>query len=454
MSNHPMPEKSPVPPPESGITPKKPPSSGSTPAYDAIILGGGAAGFFAAIRAAEENPSARILILEKARRPLGKVLISGGGRCNITHACFDAAQLVSYYPRGAAALRGAFSRFQPADTARWFESRGVKLKTEADGRMFPTTDNSQTIADCLENAAQEAGVTLWTQVTALQVDTVSTPGPDRAPRFRVTVRKAAATRTEELTARSLLFATGSDSASQALLSGLGHTVEPAVPSLFTFNIKDARLDGLAGLSVPQAELRLLEPDGAKSPIASQRGPLLITHWGLSGPAALRTSAWGARWLHERQYRAGLTVNWFHPLTTEKAHESLQNVRNNPANLRKKPGAHPLFDLPTRLWARFVSAAGIAQTQNWADVSKAAICALAEELTVGHYTISGKGQFKDEFVTCGGVRLDEVNFKTMESKKIPGLFFAGEVLDIDGLTGGFNFQNAWTTGWMAGGALLT
>lgn len=438
-----MPEKSTVPPPEGG----------DTQPYDAIILGGGAAGFFAAIRAAEENPSARILIIEKARRPLGKVLISGGGRCNVTHACFDPAQLVGYYPRGAAALRGAFSRFQPTDTVRWFESRGVTLKTEADGRMFPITDNSLTIADCLENAAREAGVTLWTQVTALKVDTVSPPGSDRTPRFLVTVRKAAATLTEELSAHSLLFATGSDSVCQTLLSGLGHTVETGVPSLFTFNIQDLRLDGLAGLSVPQAELRLLEPGGVKSAIAPQRGPLLITHWGLSGPVALRTSAWGARWLHERQYQAGLSVNWLYPLTTEKALESLQTVRNNPANSRKKPVAHPLFELPTRLWIRLVSVAGIAENQNWADVSKAALRTLAEELTAGRYQITGKGQFKDEFVTCGGVRLDEVDFKTMLSKKIPGLFFAGEVLDIDGLTGGFNFQNAWTTGWLAGGGLI-
>lgn len=449
-----MPKKSTpaaLPPPSSGLS-AKPPESGGT-YYDAIILGGGAAGFFAAIRAAEENPGARILILEKARRPLGKVLISGGGRCNVTHACFDAAQLVGYYPRGAAALRGAFSRFQPADTVRWFESRGVKLKTEEDGRMFPVTDNALTITNCLENAAREAGVTLSTQVTALKVDTVSTPDAERAPRFAVVVRKAASTLTEELATRSLLFATGGDSASQALLAGLGHTIEHGVPSLFTFNIRDPRLEGLAGLSVPQAELRLLEADGEKSAIAPQRGPLLITHWGLSGPAALRTSAWGARWLHERNYRAGLSVNWLSPLTTEKALENLQNIRNNPTNSRKKPTAHPLFDLPARLWARLVLAAGIAENTNWADVSKAAIRALAEELTAGRYQISGKGQFKEEFVTCGGVRLDEVDFKTMQSKKIPGLFFAGEVLDIDGLTGGFNFQNAWTTGWLAGSALV-
>ena len=422
--------------------------------WSVIILGGGPAGFFAAIRAAEQNPTARVLIIEKARRPLGKVLISGGGRCNVTHACFDPAQLVGYYPRGAAALRGAFTRFQPADTVRWFESRGVSLKTEEDGRMFPVTDNALTIANCLEEAARQAGVTLWTQVTALSVETVSGVGA-RSPRFLLTVRKIETGLEESLQADSLLFATGSDANSQAMLSGLGHTIEPHVPSLFTFNIPDPRLDGLAGLSVPKAELRLLNPDGSKAEITPQLGPLLITHWGLSGPVALRLSAWGARWLHARQYQAGLLVNWLYPLTTEKVLENLQDYKNIPINSRKKPGAHPLFDvLSSRQWKRLTEIAGIGENQNWADISKPVIRRLAQELTAGRYEISGKGQFKDEFVTCGGVRLDEVNFKTMQSKLVPGLFFAGEVLDIDGLTGGFNFQNAWTSGWLAGGALLS
>jgi predicted Rossmann fold flavoprotein len=336
---------------------------------------------------------------------------------------------------------------------RWFEARGVALKTEPDGRMFPVSDNALTIANCLEDAAQKAGVTLWTQSTALSVRPVSAD-TDRAARFVVAVRRADSELEEELTTRSLLLATGSDANAQAILAGLGHSLAAPVPSLFTFNIQDPRLDGLAGLSVPQAELRLLEADGAKSSIAPQRGPLLITHWGLSGPAALRTSAWGARWLFERQYQADLLVNWVYPLTLEKTLDALQGYKNAPANSRKKPGAHPLFDpLPARLWKHLTESAGISGTQNWADVSKASIRKLAEELAAGRYTISGKGQFKDEFVTCGGLRLDEVDFKTMQSRKIPGLFFAGEVLDIDGLTGGFNFQNAWTTAWQAGGALL-
>lgn len=421
--------------------------------YDAIILGGGPAGFFAAIRATEENPGARVLIIEKTRHVLGKVLISGGERCNVTHACFDPAQLVGYYPRGAAALRGAFSRFQPADTVRWFEARGVPLKTEEDGRMFPVSDRSETIVDCLDEAARRAGVKIWTQVTARSVQTVSAE-TEQTPRFAVAVRWSATGQEETLHTRSLLFATGSDANTQSMLSALGHTIEAHVPSLFTFNISDPRLAELAGLSVPLAELRLLAVDGSKSGIAPQTGPLLITHWGLSGPAALRASAWGARYLYANQYQAGLLVNWLHPLTTEKALESLQKYKNNPINNRKKPGAHPLFDpLPARLWKRLTESAGITENQNWADVSKASMRKLAEELTAGRYQITGKGQFKDEFVTCGGVRLDEVDFKTMQSKKIPGLFFAGEVLDIDGLTGGFNFQSAWTTGWLAGGALL-
>ncbi|PKN91493.1 MAG: aminoacetone oxidase family FAD-binding enzyme [Chloroflexi bacterium HGW-Chloroflexi-6] len=420
--------------------------------YDVIIIGGGPAGFFAAIRAAEEQPGARVLIIEKTRHVLGKVLISGGGRCNVTHACFDPAQLVGYYPRGAAALRGAFSRFQPADTVRWFESRGVPLKTEEDGRMFPVSNESVTIAGCLDEAARGAGVTIWTQVTARSVRTVSAEG-ERAPRFAVAIRWSETGVEETLQTRSLLFATGSDANTQSMLSELGHTIEPHVPSLFTFNIPDPRLEELAGLSVPKAQLRLLSGDGSKSEIAPQVGPLLITHWGLSGPVALRTSAWGARWLYANQYQAGLLVNWVYPLTFEKVLENLQNYKETAGNNRKKPGANPLFDpLPARLWKRLTEFAGISESQNWADVSKPVMRKLAEELTGGRYQITGKGQFKDEFVTCGGLRLDEVDFKTMQSKKIPGLFFAGEVLDIDGLTGGFNFQSAWTTGWLAGGAL--
>ncbi|MCX6067812.1 MAG: NAD(P)/FAD-dependent oxidoreductase [Chloroflexi bacterium] len=425
--------------------------------WDVIVIGGGPAGYFAAIRCAEIAQEAgrpvRVLIVERARRPLGKVIISGGERCNVTHACFEPAKLVSYYPRGAAALRGPFSRFQPRDTVDWFAKRGVVLKTEADGRMFPITNHSKTIVDCLEEAARQAGVVVWTQTGLLDCQRIP-EAADQSPRFRIQLRRDVLDCEQVHSARSVLFASGSESFCHSLIARLGHTIEPPVPSLFTFKITDTRLADLAGLSVPNASLRLLADSASeKVSIPPQQGPLLITHWGLSGPATLKLSAWGARWLFECNYQAGLLVNWLHPLSTEKVLEELQSYRILPENNRKKPGAHALFaQIPIRLWKRLTEAAGISETQNWADVSKIAQRRLAEELTAGCYAIEGKGIFKDEFVTCGGVNLDEVNFKTMQSRLVPGLFFAGEVLDIDGLTGGFNFQNAWTTGWLAGEAL--
>ncbi|HEY3313100.1 MAG TPA: NAD(P)/FAD-dependent oxidoreductase [Anaerolineales bacterium] len=427
--------------------------------WDVIVVGGGPAGYFAAIRCAEMATLAgrnlAVLVIERARRSLGKVIISGGERCNVTHACFDPAQLVTYYPRGGAALRGPFSRFQPRDTVNWFEQRGVPLKTEADGRMFPLSDTSKTVVECLDSAAKLAGVVVWNQASLLELEriqlaseSVQAPEQGRHARFRLTIRRDLLGMEQDLITRSVLFATGSEAFSQSLVMRLGHTIEPPVPSLFTFKINDPRLFDLAGVSVAKASLRLDE-----SHLASQQGPLLITHWGLSGPAALKLSAWGARWLFECGYQAGLLVNWLHPYSTEKALDELKLFKEQPDNSRKKPGAHPVYpQIPIRLWKRLTEAAGITELQNWADLSRATLRRLAEELTCGRYRIEGKGVFKDEFVTCGGVRLDEVDFKTMQSRLVPGLFFAGEVLDIDGLTGGFNFQNAWTTGWLAGGAL--
>ncbi len=427
--------------------------------WDVIVVGGGPAGYFAAIRCAEAASQAgtplRVLIIEKARRSLGKVIISGGERCNVTHACFEPAQLVTYYPRGGAALRGPFSRFQPRDTVTWFEQHGVVLKTEPDGRMFPMSDSSKTIVDCLEEAARRAGVEIWNQATLLDIERCSLAA-GRVARFTIRLRRETIEHEQVLTAHAVLFATGSESFCHGLILRLGHSIVPPVPSLFTFQISDARIDELAGLSVPNAGLRL-EPElgSVKVPIALQQGPLLITHWGLSGPAVLKLSAWGARWLFERGYHAGLVVNWLQPLSTEKVLDELRRCKEFPGNNRKKPGAHPLYaQIPIRLWKRLTEAAGITELQNWADVSKQSLRRLAEELTCGRFQIEGKGIFKDEFVTCGGVELDEVDFKSMQSRIVPGLFFAGEVLDIDGLTGGFNFQNAWTTGWLAGGALAS
>ena len=425
--------------------------------WDVVIVGGGPAGYFAAIRCAEAARDAgnpvRVLVMERARRSLGKVIISGGERCNVTHACFEPVRLVSFYPRGAAALRGPFSRFQPRDTVNWFEQRGVSLKTEEDGRMFPITDSSLTIVNCLEHAAEEAGVVIW-NLSSLQNLERCSPQPDSAARFDLHVHQDGQERELVMSAHSVLFASGSDASCQGLIQRMGHTIAPPVPSLFTFKITDARIEELAGLSVQNTGLRLEDPDGSgKSSIAVQAGPLLITHWGLSGPAALKLSAWGARWLFERGYQATLLVNWLHPLGTEKVMEELQKVKDTPGNNKKKPAAHPVYtQIPLRLWKRLTDAAGIAEQQNWADISKPVMRRLAEELTCGRYQIEAKGIFKDEFVTCGGVQLDEVDFKSMQSRLVPGLFFAGEVLDIDGLTGGFNFQNAWTTGWLAGSAL--
>ena len=404
--------------------------------WDVIIIGGGPAGFFSGIRCAELNPELKVLIIEKAQQTLGKVLISGGGRCNVTHACFDPAQLITYYPRGGSALRGAFTRFQPEDTIRWFEKRGVRLKTESDGRMFPVTDSSATIADCLRDSAKKAGITVQTGTSLLKVESLSENG------FRLEVRNDA--QVFHLQTKKLLLAAGSDPKTRDMIKSLGHSIEEPVPSLFTFNISDKRLEGLSGVSVESVTVKMDS--------LTQRGPLLITHWGVSGPAVLRLSAWGARALFEKKYRAVLIVNWLGDTSFDKALEVLQRHKDWHENTRKKVSADPAFtQLPARLWKQLAYFVG---EKNWGDITKTEIRKLAEELTMGNFEITGKGQFKEEFVTCGGVRLDEVNFKTMQSRVVENLFFAGEVLDIDGITGGFNFQSSWTTGWLAGTALAS
>jgi predicted Rossmann fold flavoprotein len=409
-------------------------SNSLKPNWDVVVGGGGPAGFFAAIRCAELNPKLNVLIIEKASQTLGKVLVSGGGRCNVTHACFDPAKLITFYPRGGNELRGAFSRFQPKDTVEWFESCGVKLKVESDGRMFPITDDSSTIAECLRESAKKAGVKVEVGASLLGVEKGSRGG------FRLEVRKEA----EHfiIQTKKLLIATGSDRKTLDIIQLLGHTVVEPVPSLFTFNIKDERIDGLSGVSVENVILKMDS--------VTTRGALLVTHWGLSGPAVLRLSAWGARELFEKKYRGTLVVNWLDDYSFDKALEILTRNKKWKDNLRKKVGTTPAFSqIPARLWKQLTDFIG---EKNWGDVSKAELRRLAQELTAGEFAIRGKGQFKEEFVTAGGVSLKEVDFKTMQSRVVDGLFFAGEVLDIDGITGGFNFQSSWTTGWIAGNAL--
>jgi hypothetical protein len=399
-----------------------------------IVIGGGAAGFFGAIAAATHNPQLQVIVLEASRQPLAKVLISGGGRCNVTHHCFDVDRLIQYYPRGGKALRGAFARFQPKDTVEWFTSRGVKLKTEADGRMFPITDRSKTIADCLLHAAKTAGIRLETGVS---VKTVK----KETEEFLVTLKTG-----EILRSDRLLLATGSNPSGYRWARELGHSIEPPIPSLFTFNIRDPRLQDLAGISVESARVKLLDTGKQK---LEQTAPLLITHWGLSGPSVLKLSAWGARILSENNYRMKLQVNWLPEYNPETLNRDLLDFKEQ--NPKKKVIAYCPVKLPKRLWQRYIEIHDIGEDKVWAETNKKELNELVIDLTQGILEIKGKGVFKEEFVTCGGVNLKEVDFKTMESKIVPKLHFAGEILDIDGVTGGFNFQSAWTTGWLAGRA---
>lgn len=400
-----------------------------------VIVGGGAAGFFAAIACAESRPDAEILILEKTAHFLSKVKISGGGRCNVTHADFDSREFAKRYPRGERTLISAFGKFQAADTVAWFENRGVKLKIESDGRMFPTTDSSQTIIDCLLNAAQKAGIKSKANCGVESVVKKSGGG------FELKLSNG-----ENLVCDKLLFAVGGcrTPALGQLAVSLGHSLKTPVPSLFTFHIEIPWLRELAGVSLENVEASVSETK------LRERGALLVTHWGLSGPAVLRLSAWGARELHGVNYQFKLHINWLPHLTQEKLSAEFQARRKSqPAKFIVN---FPVAPLPARLWEQLVIASGIARDPRWAALSNAAQHNLIRQLLRSEFPVTGKSLNKDEFVTCGGVKLNEVDFKTMESRICPGLFFAGEVLDIDGITGGFNFQAAWTTGWIAGRAM--
>ena len=399
------------------------------------IIGGGAAGFFSAITAAEADPSAAVTIYEKGNDFLTKVRISGGGRCNVTHACFDAGLLSKNYPRGSRELRGAFHRWQPQDTVAWFSARGVELKTEADGRMFPVTDSSQTIIDCFLKSARDAGITLKTGTGVA----VTSRHPDQG--FALTLSNG-----ETIQADKVCITSGSLKASPLTraIEALGHTVEPLAPSLFAFNVTDPRLDGLAGLAVRMATIKTIP----KSP--AQTGPLLITHRGLSGPAILRLSAWEARRFQENDYHLEISVNWMGNVSENELRQRFAEFRSDSGKTLVKNRSPE--EIPRRLWERMLETTAISATTQWSQLPKDRENALLREITDARFQVLGKTTNKDEFVTCGGVRLREIDFRTMESKTIPGLHFAGECLDIDGITGGFNFQAAWTTGRIAGLAM--
>lgn len=408
-----------------------------------VVVGGGPSGIFAAIRAAETGSHDRVgvTVLEATYEPLGKVRISGGGRCNVTHNCFDPVELVKHYPRGHKELRGPFSRFQPRDTVDFFLRHGVKLKTEPDGRMFPVTDSSETIIDCLLSAAQSLGVEIR---LGERVKKITVTSDENSSRFIIGLNDG-----KSIECDRAMIASGSSPHGYRIAKSLGHNIVPCVPSLFTFKVKDERLNDLSGISFSRVRLQL---DSGGNEKLSQTGSLLITHWGLSGPAVLTLSARGARMLNVCRYKAKLTVNFLPGHDMESAYnEILLHKKQHP---RKRIVSHPLFDIPKRYWTRATAAAGIIDTLLWADISKVAMMALTGQLTTATFRVSGKGVFKEEFVTAGGVNLKEVDFRTMQSRICPGLYFGGEILDIDGVTGGFNFQSAWTTGWIAGESMGT
>ena len=401
------------------------------------ILGGGAAGYFGAIQIAKQmKGKANIVLLEKGNEPLAKVKISGGGRCNVTHNLYDPVALSEKYPRGSKELRAAFERFQPKDTVRWFETHGVKLKAEADGRMFPVTNTSSTIIDCLTREAIEAGVEIRLEnpITSIYVDNTK-----KENKFCLVDSLE-----QKQNFDKLLVATGSNRKVWGWLDSLGHTIEKPIPSLFTLHMPDSRIKDLPGLSVPNGEIRLL-PKGKP-----QQGPILITHWGLSGPAVLRLSAWEAKSFADCEYKAKVKVNWLGQVTGEEFLSQITAIKQeSPA---KKISANSQFGLASRLWESFLRNANISLEKRWSEISNAELNRLREEICSSIYEVDGKSIFKEEFVTCGGVNRKEIDFRTMESRIISGMYFAGEVIDIDGITGGFNFQNAWTTSWIAAEAI--
>lgn len=401
--------------------------------FDLIVIGGGAGGCFAAIRMAERLPGSRIIILEAARKPLSKVEISGGGRCNVTHALFDPKQLIEYYPRGREVLLEPFKRFQPSDMVTWLTAHGVRLKAEADGRMFPVTDSSQTIIDCFMTSMRKSGIKL--QLSSRVIDWKYVAAHKK---WEITLMDGSG-----LQCKNLLVASGSDQRTWDKLKVMGHSLIPPVPSLFTFNIRDKALTELAGISMPEVNVSLPAFNLQAS------GPFLITHWGMSGPAILKLSAWGARLLHQCDYVFDVVIHW-----SMKDEKEVNEMVRKALTTHTKKQVHNLsmYSIPSRLWKFLCVRAGIPEKVNSSEVSAKQIKALVAVLTRDTYRVTGKSTFKEEFVTAGGVELSEVDMVTFESKVQPGLFFTGEVLNIDALTGGFNFQAAWTGADIAAGAI--
>lgn len=398
--------------------------------YDILIVGGGAAGFFTAINCVERNPKLKVAILERGKEVLSKVRISGGGRCNVTHACFVPNDLVKFYPRGEKELRGPFHQFCSGDTIEWFEKHGVELKIEEDGRMFPVSDSSQSIIDCFLTATNQLGIDILTGQSVQSI-------------YKATDYWKVDTNHETFTCQKLILTTGSNPKIWELLESIGHSIVPAVPSLFTFNITDKRIKDLMGLSA-FATVKV------KNTNLEASGPLLITHWGMSGPGILRLSAWGARILAEKKYQFALQVNWLNDQLLEETITQLKEIKLEQA--KKTVAKKAPYALPNRLWENLVLASSIDADAKWADLTKIQLLNLAQQLTKGTFQVNGKSTFKDEFVTAGGIDLKEVNFKTMESKMHNNLYFAGEILNIDAITGGFNFQNAWTGGYIVAQAI--
>ena len=399
-----------------------------------IVIGGGAAGFFCAVNAARMDPNLEVIVVEKSNKLLAKVKVSGGGRCNTTHACFEISELVKKYPRGQQFLKKAFHYFNTTDTIQWFAERNVSLIKEADCRMFPATNDSQTIINCLLQEADKYGVKILLQTEIKIIE-------KNAALFILTTSNR-----KKLEAEYLCVACGGypKSAMFDWLSALGHTIETPVPSLFTFNMPGNKISALMGLSVPMATVKIM---GTK---LIEKGPLLITHWGMSGPAILKLSAWGARTLADASYKFTIMVNWLSDDTEQSLRASWHNLRNELA-AQKMANKNP-FGMPNRLWNYLLVLSEIKEETRWGDLPSKEQNKLIKNLTAGEFIVNGKTTFKDEFVTCGGIKLSEIDPNSMQSKKIEQLYFAGEIMDIDGVTGGFNFQNAWTSGWIAANAI--